>query len=81
MHNLQKACVFTATVLLHCRSEIHILSTFGESFVYNQGHYFKKNCGTFLLLRHIKKKTFLVFVPKNPFPTDHQYLTPCVEYS
>jgi hypothetical protein len=46
--------VFAATVLLYYRSEI--LSTFGESFVYNHGHYFEKNCGTFLLLRHIKRK-------------------------
>ena len=40
MHNLQKASVFTVTVLLHCRSEI--LSTFGKSFVHNDGYYFEK---------------------------------------
>jgi hypothetical protein len=61
MHNLQKASVFTATVLLHCQSEIHILSTFGESFLYNQGHYLKKMWNIFTFKAH-KKETFLSFL-------------------
>jgi len=60
MHNLQKASVFTATVLLHCRSEV--LSTFGESFVYNHGNYFEKlYLWNFFTFKAHKKKNFFNF--------------------